>query len=157
MPVMILSPVPVFSSSGTARRMFVATRSMQGARANDFFEGVEGEFVIFPYRSCPDASVDDQCGCKRSLVGIQSDKTTTTMKVVVCPTDVAIIKMGIRRHLQRTGEWEEIAKDLEPENYLATLTDTLLEKAKDMLIGTVVEYRDDTFRERSTADRGRGN
>lgn len=157
MPVMIESPVRVSGPSGTARRTFVATRSMQGVRANDFFEGVEGEFVLFPYRSCPDATVDDQCGCKRSLVGIQSDKKTTTMKVVVCPTDVAIIKMGIRRHLQRIGEWEEIAKDQEPEDYLATLTDTLLEAAKDIPIGTIVEYREDTFRERTVSHRACGN
>ena len=62
-------------------KIFVATEETQGIRSNDFCFVPEGEPVMLGF-DCDGGSVDDSCGCKRSMVGFKCHKGTTTFKVV---------------------------------------------------------------------------
>ncbi len=63
-------------------KCMVATKDTQGQRENDFCFATEGEIVRFGPLCCSDKDLDGGCGCARSLVGIESGKSTTTMKIV---------------------------------------------------------------------------
>jgi len=56
----------------------------QGQRDNDFCWAEEDELVRFPFE-CDRERVDGQCGCRRSMAGLLSQKATTTFKVVELP------------------------------------------------------------------------
>lgn len=62
-------------------KVLMATKQGQGLRHNDFSHSQEGELVKLGFE-CSGEKVDGHCGCKRSLVGFDSLKATTTFKVV---------------------------------------------------------------------------
>jgi hypothetical protein len=62
-------------------KVLTATKETQGWRDNDFCCAVEGELVLFPPLECGRGSVDDGCGCRRSMAGLGSHLATTTIKV----------------------------------------------------------------------------
>lgn len=64
--------------------VLVATAKTQGARENDFSWTLEGELVMFPFE-CDGETVDGPCGCRRSLLGLDSKKSTTTFMVADLP------------------------------------------------------------------------
>jgi hypothetical protein len=61
--------------------VLTATNQTQGLRDNDFCWTVEGELVFFPPIECGRGSIDDECGCRRSMAGTVSHRATTTIKV----------------------------------------------------------------------------
>lgn len=63
-------------------KVLAATRETQGWRDNDFCCTLEGELVLFPPFECGRGSIDDECGCRRSMAGVVSHLATTTIKVV---------------------------------------------------------------------------
>jgi hypothetical protein len=63
-------------------KVLVATKDTQGRRQNDFCFVPEGELVTFPTFECTSGTVDDHCGCGRSMTGVRCRKATTTFKVV---------------------------------------------------------------------------
>lgn len=74
-------------------KLLVSTTSTQGQRANDFCFVPEGELVHWFGLVCgkdtdgqtgvPDP--DGPCGCGRSFVGLESQKGTTTARVIEVP------------------------------------------------------------------------
>ena len=62
-------------------KVLTATTETQGWRENDFFCAVEGELVLFPPIECGHGDIDDYCGCRRSMAGLGSHRSTTTIKV----------------------------------------------------------------------------
>jgi hypothetical protein len=62
-------------------KVLTATSQTQGWRENDFCWTVEGELVFFPQIECGRGTIDDDCGCRRSMAGLVSHRATTTMKV----------------------------------------------------------------------------
>lgn len=82
-------------------KVFTATSKTQGQRKNDFDFVPEGELVTFGFE-CDGESVDDSCGCRRSLVGTLCHKGTTTFAV-------------------------EDRKDLEPVTYISLLAQSLVD------------------------------
>jgi hypothetical protein len=93
--------------------VLVATKETQGARKNDFNWCNEGELVRFAFE-CDGETVDGHCGCKRSMAGIDSQKATTTMKVVdMNITRQKLIEL-IRKSQERAGwgiEVQEMAEE----------------------------------------------
>jgi hypothetical protein len=61
--------------------VLTATNQTQGWRGNDFCWTVEGELVVFPAIECGRGSIDDGCGCRRSMAGLASHRATTTIKM----------------------------------------------------------------------------
>lgn len=63
--------------------VFVATGLTQGRRANDFNFAREGEIVgLDDEHTSDEEGPDAPCGCQRSLVGVESGKSTTTFQVI---------------------------------------------------------------------------
>ena len=141
MPTAIATPIDTIAPTGAPRHLFVASLKTQGQRKNDLFSCEEGEIVILPYRQCPNAAVDDACGCARTLEGIRSHGKTITMEVIVCPYGASLIRAGIRQSLKTNGQWEKIQHDMDPEEYLSSLVDGLFQEAGEFAIGDIVEYR----------------
>lgn len=61
-------------------KVLIATKETQGRRKNDFSFTNEGELVKFGLE-CDGEEVDGKCGCRRSMVGFDSKKATTTFKI----------------------------------------------------------------------------
>lgn len=66
-------------------KVLVATSETRGQRKNDFGHATDGEIVMFG-SECDGEPVDGRCGCRRAMIGVDSHKATTTMKVVDMPT-----------------------------------------------------------------------
>lgn len=118
-------------------KVLVSTNISQGQRKSDFCFVSEGEIVCYGFEcSLDDKNIDDSCGCKRSLVGINSRTGTTTFKVAEwCGTE---------------EEWE---KKVEESFYLsgwerAIDCTELLKIADKYPVGTILEKRGDIIQHR---------
>jgi len=131
-------------------KALVATKQTQGQRKNDFCFVPEGEPVFWACE-CDVGSVDDDCGCHRSLCGVETLKTTTTFKVVECEQAV-VIEEGLA--MLANGGWLVLYSDAldeegRSETWLRDLTEPIEAGVVDMaeqlaLVpgGTVVERRE---------------
>jgi len=108
-------------------KLFTATRQTQGQRDNDFCWAEEDELVRFPFE-CDGERVDGQCGCRRSMAGLLSQKATTTFKVVELPIGKEALQFVTRL----------------PDEEL----DQLLYAASRFQIGAVCERRGNLIQER---------
>jgi len=121
-------------------KVLVATEKTQGARENDFCFVPEGEMVTFGYE-CEGEATDGPCGCRRSLVGVECRKATTTMRVL----DLAITRSKLEetcRHSLKQGGFGD-----DPE-LAADCADCLILIARQFEDGAVIERRSDVFQER---------
>jgi hypothetical protein len=115
-------------------KCMVATKETQGQRESDFCYANEGEIVRFGVLCCDEKDFDGGCGCARSLIGIDSQKPTTTMKTVE-------LDMTQEEYLQKViasvRQTDDDASD-----------ETIIEEALDVLyaseqfgVGHIIEYR----------------
>ncbi len=122
-------------------KILVATKESQGKRAGDFHFAREGEIVVLGDRH-DDEAVDDECGCQRSLVGLKSDKGTTTFRIVETNDDKAAFLNKLRRARRELMELGVSEENIEGE------ADFLLEVAARFPVGSIVEMRGDAFQAR---------
>ena len=115
-------------------KVIVATDKTQGQRKNDFCWADVGEIVRFGFE-CDRESVDDQCGCRRSMAGINTHKATTTMEVV--DKDISREEFEL---LIKAGIADAWGKDLAEECYKEEAKE-LLRIANDFKVGDVIEKR----------------
>ncbi|MGH2751219.1 MAG: DUF7715 family protein [Actinomycetota bacterium] len=125
--------------------VLTATSQTQGWRDNDFCWTVEGELVFFPPLECEPGSIDDRCGCRRSMAGIASHRATTTIKVAdreeLDPdTYFMLISDGLRDQGYVT---KELMMNREVNEWLRDLTGDLVRMAGAFEVGTVLERRGD--------------
>jgi hypothetical protein len=124
-------------------KVLTATNQTQGRRENDFCWTVEGELVFFPPIECDRGSVDDDCGCRRSMAGLVSHQATTTMKVVdreeldrdtymTLITDGLMAQGYVTKKLLRSRDVDEWVRDL---------VNDLVTTAGAFEAGTVLERR----------------
>lgn len=128
-------------------KVLVATKQTQGMRPNDFCFCKEGEIVMFPSMECDNEPVDGACGCRRSMVGVETLASTTTMKVADVPIDVHGLADAIYDALEAGGF---AAAGFEDMAWQAAEADAqeLARIAANFSIGTVVERRGDVFQAR---------
>jgi hypothetical protein len=131
-------------------QVLTATKRTQGWRGNDFFCAVEGELVLFPPIECGFGSIDDGCGCRRSMAGLVIHRATTTMMVVdreeLDPdTYFILISDGLKSMGYVT---DRLARDPEVHEWLHHLSDELMSLAAGFTVGTVVERRGELVSER---------
>ena len=62
-------------------KVLASTKKSQGKRKNDFSFVPEDELVVFG-TECSGEAIDGQCGCRRSMTGMESRLATTTLKVI---------------------------------------------------------------------------
>lgn len=127
-------------------KALVATKDGQGIRKNDFCWVPEGEIVHFPFE-CDREGVDGRCGCRRSMVGLECAKATTTMKVAEEAGKKRELFERLKKHYREgwkmgEKEAEKIAKD--------ELKD-LVRLAEAFPLGAVIEKRGSTFQIRKGA------
>lgn|SRR5689334_10353773 len=119
-------------------KIIVATSETQGQRPGDFNFVPDGEIVMVSDCDC----LHPGCDCVRSMVGINSGKGTTTMKVV--ESDIALEEY--RRLIGEAGQiYTELCVDDQIFNEQA---DALLELAMQFPVGTVIERDEEEFKQR---------
>lgn len=125
-------------------KVLVSTKETQGKRKNDFCWVPEGELVMYGME-CDRGTVDDRCGCRRSMVGVESKKATTTMKVVDRPDMTReYVENAMYAHLETAWAMSrEEARAMVEED-----TTLLLDIAEKAGVGTVVERRGRNYNRR---------
>ncbi len=125
-------------------KVMVATREGQGLRKNDFCHAEDGEPVGFPTVECDGERVDGSCGCRRSMVGLKSGKSTTTFKVA----DISDIdEEGLLLILSE--QVADYAKLLDMSPYVERDFDSLIKLADTFGDGSILERRGDHIQLRS--------
>ena len=133
-------------------KALVATKERQGWRKDDFCHCNEGEFVTWGFE-CDGERADMPCACRRSLVGFDTSRATTTFKVVTVELTPEGLAGLLEGKLTREG-W------LSPEHSAEENGDFLMGQVEDTVRlwagfagcpdGAVVERRGDRFLERAT-------
>ena len=134
-------------------KVLTATAQTQGQRDNDFCWTVEGELVLLTPIECGRGSIDDRCGCRRSMAGLVSHRATTTIKVTeleqIDPdTYLALISDGLRDQGYVT---KELMGSPDVNDWLHDLTDALTLIADRFAVGTVLERRGNWFSARQSS------
>lgn len=122
-------------------KVLVATSEMQGQRDNDFNWCDEGELVTFGDSIHDREEVDGNCGCRRSMAGIRTWRSTTTFKVA----ESELTKNEYISHVVDTKNkqgWQGCIERWMPE------IDVLLSIAKAYSEGTILEKRGDMIQTR---------
>jgi hypothetical protein len=126
-------------------KVLTATNQTQEWRDDDFCWTVEGELVYFPPLECGHGSIDDGCGCRRSMAGLVSRRATTTIKVAdreeLDPnTYFALISDA---HRDQGYVTEELMRNPNVNEWLRDVTDDLMCIADAFAAETVLERRGD--------------
>jgi hypothetical protein len=136
-------------------KVLTATNQTQGWRENDFCCALEGELVLFPPIECGWGSVDDHCGCRRSMAGLASHLSTTTIRVA----DRKDIDPDTYRSLISDGlaalgyVTEELRRNPEVIAWMRDTADELMCMARAFPADTVLERRGDWVSVRQSAGR----
>jgi len=132
---------------GKKIKVFVSTKQTQGQRQNDFSFVPEGELLTFSVSGpCGNEKADDECGCARSLVGINCFKGTTTAKVVERVLTQNQLARLFKESADKAG-WGSVGYTLKAGHEFAR---AILSVAAKFSTGMVVEYRNQTFSERKS-------
>lgn len=119
-------------------KVFVATSRTQGRRASDFFFAREGE-LVGKNDAHDDEPLDGSCGCRRSLGGLETGKSTTTFFVVEAGYGVSELAERIAAARADYGDLGVSAENFRGEaEYIARA-------AEQFDAGSVVERRGDEF------------
>jgi hypothetical protein len=135
-------------------KILVATTETQGQREGDFCWAEEGELVSFG-SECDHAlePLDGPCGCRRSLVGLRTGKSTTTVRVVDWP-DLNLWTLGnLVTDAWTRGGWGRKMSRLELRRSAIKDAKNLATVGAYFSVGTILERRQDDFiaRERLVA------
>jgi hypothetical protein len=132
-------------------KVLVATGETQRQRSNDFTWCREGELVKFG-SECDGETVDGCCGCRRSMAGVECNKSTTTMKVVWMDLTRDDLTDMLRDNYKRAG-WYKLMGPEGAEERIKNEVAELLRMAADFPVGCVVEKRGDTLQIRLNSSR----
>ena len=128
-------------------KIFVATNTGQSARANDFHDAEEGELLTFAIECERDEQdCDGKCGCRRSLLGIETGGTTTTFVVAEIPLKPAEYEQLVVDFFCARGWFD--SSDEEAVHIFRNDARIIAEAAKDFTVGIVLEKRDDVIQTR---------
>lgn len=121
-------------------KIMVSTHATQGQRPRqDFCWAADGEPVYFPFE-CDGERVDGACGCRRSMAGAYTHKSTTTFTVI--DSDQWENAEQLARHIATNGFGADMA--------LTSARDAL-ELAARLEAGKVYERRGERIYERRVA------
>jgi hypothetical protein len=120
-------------------KLLTATNETQGHRTNDFMWCAEGEIVKFG-TECDGEEVDGQCGCRRSLVGVECNKATTTMKVIQTEKTKEELANALRDNYKEAG-WYDLMGAESAEEHIVEEVKELIQITARFPIGCVVEKR----------------
>jgi hypothetical protein len=124
-------------------KILISTQKGQGIRKNDFCWVSEGEILHFGFECDCDNTADGGCGCRRSMVGLDCNKATTTMMV----TEVDKIRPIFIKLVEYYHKDWKMSEERAEEIALNELLD-LAEVANKFGVGAILEKRLDVFKER---------
>lgn len=127
-------------------KLLTATFETQGRRKNDFFFCNEGEIVKFS-TECDGEPVDGNCGCKRCMIGLESNAGTTTMKVAELALTKKELLGKLRKNYRKAG-WYELLARKDAEACLKKEAGELIESGKSFRTGDIIEKRGNVLRVR---------
>ncbi len=136
------------SDNATETKILVATKETQGQRKNDFFWATEGEPVVSGH-ACDGEDIDGGCGCRRSMIGTDSRKATTTVKVAIInktPKEYAEI---IKKYYKDSGWAEAYRTEVKLDEVVNREANELLKIAQMFEVGQVLEIRGDEMHTRA--------
>lgn len=124
-------------------KVLVATHETQGKRKNDFCFVPDDELVCFG-SECDGEPVDGNCGCRRSMVGLECRRATTTVKVVGMDLTKEQFIQKLTESFTKAGyggidNFEDFVKEEAEE---------LLRMADYFPVGAILEKRGTVFRVR---------
>lgn len=125
-------------------KVLVATKEHQGDRTNDFFWCRPGELVKFSME-CDGEEIDGDCGCRRAMSGVESQKATTTMKVEDRPDLDRHAVIRIMRAALDKGGWTNGMPERRAARWAAQEADDVLTVAEQLPTGAIVERRGNKF------------
>lgn len=121
-------------------RLFVATALTQGHRPTDFTNCRAGELVMPPWHSCEEP-VDGPCGCRRSLIGLDTHGATTTFAVADLDITFDQLVASVRASLEDAG-WIGCVDDPEvAEKWVHDIAWELVQAGAQFAVGGVFERR----------------
>lgn len=127
-------------------KILVSTTEKQGKRKSDFCFVPENEIVIFG-TECDGGRIDDACGCRRSMIGIECNKATTAFKVVEMPDmDPQKLKTVLTEKLGKT--WGKIMKQEDILKWASDDATRLKELADYFPVEVALEKRGNKIQER---------
>jgi hypothetical protein len=127
-------------------KILVATKDTQGQRRNDFMWCREGDIVKFG-TECDGEDIDGRCGCRRAMTGVESNSSTTTMKVV----DLDITKEKLTEAVRgnyRKGGWYKLMGSEGAEEHIKKEVEELIRVAGTFTVGNIVEKRGNKLQSR---------
>ena len=124
-------------------KVLIATHLTQGERRSDFCFTIDGEILIRAVEECARETVDGSCGCRRSLVGLDSSRTTTTFRCA----DIADLTLDqlldkIAAHLVENGWFETEPAAFVQARFQANQITKIAEKYPE---GAIVERRGERY------------
>ena len=132
-------------------KVLVATSETQGQRSDDFMWCRDGEPVKFG-TECDGEGIDGHCGCRRSMVGVESNKATTTLKVVEMDITKEGIADALRANYQNAG-WYQLMGAEGAEESIKKEVDELIDIAASFPVGSIMEKRGDKLQVRLKSPR----
>ena len=126
--------------------LLTATSETQGQRTNDFNWCTEGELVKFGME-CDGEEVDGSCGCRRSMVGVQCNKATTTMKVIQIEMTRESLTNDLRDNYKEGG-WYDLMGAESAEKSIRREVEDLIRLSDSFPVGSIVEKRGNKFQVR---------
>ena len=127
-------------------KLLVATMDTQGTRKNDFYFCIEGEPVKWT-TECDGETVDGNCGCKRSMIGLISNCGTTTMKVVDVKITAKKFREMLVKNYKKAGWYKAYGKK-KAEEIIDLEFESLTEEARKFYVGAIYEKRGGVFKVR---------
>src|SRR5690242_17794125 len=127
-------------------KLLTITHDGQGKRSNDFCWAEEGEIARFG-TTCDRGTVDDRCGCKRSMVGLQTWKSSTTVKV--SDVDITLEELELRIAEYYRKAWKLSVK--EAMEIAHEEAEQLVQLGESFTVGRILEVRGDTVQVRQDA------
>ena len=128
-------------------KVFVATRTGQETRQSDFCDAEEGELLTFAIECGRDEeNHDGQCGCRRSLLGLESGGISTTFTVAEIPMTSDCYEQKVIEYFSARGWFAPT--DNEAIEIFLNDAQILLAQASLFAIGVVLEKRGDKIQVR---------
>ena len=127
-------------------KLLAATNETQGQRPDDFMWCTEGEIVKFG-TECDGEEVDGKCGCRRSMVGVQCNKATTTMKVIQVERTREELTDALRDNYKEGG-WYNLMGAEPAEKSIRREVEDLIRLSEGFPVGSIVEKRGNKFQVR---------
>ena len=133
-------------------KLLTATNETQGQRTNDFMWCAEGE-IVKSGTECDGEEIDGQCGCRRSMVGVQYNKATTTMKVIQVEMTREELTDVLRDNYKEAG-WYDLMGAKSAEEHIGEEVKELILMTDRFPIGCIVEKRGNELQMRIKTERG---